>query len=140
MAHDAEIGAAVASDSEGFMRFLESKIVIHYIITTGEPPANSNVLLEDKNCETSCEFHAASASALGTQDRPRSGIFWEPMDIQHVARVAKVSTATVSRVLNASPKVKPSTVERVKKVIDELHYVPNTSAQICAWAAASYSG
>ncbi len=52
-----------------------------------------------------------------------------PMDIQEVARRANVSTATISRVLNGSTKVKPSTFERVKKIIDDLHYVPNTSAR-----------
>ncbi len=51
------------------------------------------------------------------------------MDIQEVARRANVSTATISRVLNGSSKVKPETFERVKKLIEELHYVPNTSAR-----------
>jgi len=51
------------------------------------------------------------------------------MDIQEVARIAGVSTATISRVLNRSPKVRPATYERVKRVIDELNYVPNTSAR-----------
>lgn len=51
------------------------------------------------------------------------------MDIQEVARLAKVSTATVSRVLNGSPKVRPITAKRVQRVIDEMNYVPNTSAR-----------
>lgn len=51
------------------------------------------------------------------------------MDIQQVARLADVSTATVSRVLNNSPKVKAATFQRVKQAIDDLHYVPNTSAR-----------
>ncbi len=51
------------------------------------------------------------------------------MDIQEVARLAKVSTATVSRVLNGSSKVRPITAKRVQRVIDELNYVPNTSAR-----------
>jgi DNA-binding LacI/PurR family transcriptional regulator len=51
------------------------------------------------------------------------------MDIQEVARRARVSTATVSRVLNRSAKVRPVTAERVQRVIDELHYIPNTSAR-----------
>jgi DNA-binding LacI/PurR family transcriptional regulator len=51
------------------------------------------------------------------------------MDIQEVARRARVSTATVSRVLNRSKKVRPGTAERVQRVIDELNYVPNTSAR-----------
>lgn len=51
------------------------------------------------------------------------------MDIQQVAKHAGVSTATVSRVLNGSPKVRKETSERVRRVIDELNYVPNTSAR-----------
>ena len=51
------------------------------------------------------------------------------MDIQQVAKRAGVSTATVSRVLNGSPKVRKETSERVRRVIDELNYVPNNSAR-----------
>jgi DNA-binding LacI/PurR family transcriptional regulator len=52
------------------------------------------------------------------------------MDIVTVARRAGVSTATVSRVLNGSPKVREITAERVRKTIEELNYLPNTSARI----------
>jgi DNA-binding LacI/PurR family transcriptional regulator len=51
------------------------------------------------------------------------------MDIQEVARRANVSAATISRVLNGSDKVKAATRERVRKIIDDLHYVPNPSAR-----------
>lgn len=51
------------------------------------------------------------------------------MDIQQVARQAGVSTATVSRVLNGSSKVREETSERVRQIIAELNYVPNTSAR-----------
>lgn len=51
------------------------------------------------------------------------------MDIVAVARRAGVSTATVSRVLNASTKVRPATAERVRSAIAELNYVPNHSAR-----------
>ena len=51
------------------------------------------------------------------------------MDIQHVARLANVSTAVVSRVLNDSPKVKPETFQRVKEIIEQANYVPTTSAR-----------
>lgn len=51
------------------------------------------------------------------------------MDISSVARRANVSTATVSRVLNASSKVRESTAVRVRKAIEELDYVPNTHAR-----------
>lgn len=51
------------------------------------------------------------------------------MDIQEVARLAKVSTATVSRVLNNSSKVRASTSAHVKRIVEDLNYVPNTSAR-----------
>lgn len=51
------------------------------------------------------------------------------MDIQEVAKRAKVSTATVSRVLNGSDKVRETTSARVRRVIEELNYVPNSSAR-----------
>jgi DNA-binding LacI/PurR family transcriptional regulator len=51
------------------------------------------------------------------------------MDILSVARRAGVSTATVSRVLNSSNKVREDTAARVRIAIQELQYVPNTSAR-----------
>lgn len=51
------------------------------------------------------------------------------MDIVTVARHAGVSTATVSRVLNSSNKVREATAARVRASIQELQYVPNTSAR-----------
>ena len=45
--------------------------------------------------------------------------------IGEVADLARVSVATVSRVLNNSPKVKEETRQAVKAAIEELHYVPN---------------
>jgi LacI family transcriptional regulator len=51
------------------------------------------------------------------------------MDIKEVAKRAKVSTATVSRVINNLPSVRPSTHAHVMRVIEKLNYVPNTSAR-----------
>jgi LacI family transcriptional regulator len=51
------------------------------------------------------------------------------MDIQQVAKRAGVSTATVSRVLNGSNKVREKTSEHVRRVIAEFNYVPNNSAR-----------
>src|ERR1700733_76380 len=51
------------------------------------------------------------------------------MDIVSVARRAGVSTATVSRVLNSSNKVREDTAARVRIAIQELQYIPNTSAR-----------
>lgn len=49
--------------------------------------------------------------------------------MEDVARVAAVSTATVSRVLNTPELVAPETAERVKRVIASLGYKPNVFAQ-----------
>src|ERR1700679_697999 len=46
-----------------------------------------------------------------------------------VARLAGVSTATVSRVLHGQDRVRDSTRERVTQVIEELGYVPDGAAQ-----------
>ena len=45
------------------------------------------------------------------------------MSIKKIAKLAGVSTATVSRVLNGSDKVKEQTAEKVLKVADELNYM-----------------
>jgi DNA-binding LacI/PurR family transcriptional regulator len=51
------------------------------------------------------------------------------MNIKEVAKRARVSTATVSRTINNSEKVKPGTAERVRKAIEELNFYPNTHAR-----------
>lgn len=48
--------------------------------------------------------------------------------IAEVAQRAQVSKATVSRVLNGKPDVDASTAQRVRKVIDEIGYVPSARA------------
>lgn len=54
------------------------------------------------------------------------------MNLEQVARRAKVSTATVSRVLNNASVVKSSTRARVVKAIEELRYHPNLHARSLA--------
>lgn len=54
------------------------------------------------------------------------------MNLEQVARRAKVSTATVSRVLNNASVVKTSTRARVVKAIEELKYHPNLHARSLA--------
>lgn len=49
--------------------------------------------------------------------------------IYDVAREAKVSMATVSRVVNGNPNVKPVTRDRVNEVIKRLNYRPNAVAR-----------
>ena len=54
------------------------------------------------------------------------------MNLEEVARRAKVSTATVSRVINNASVVKSSTRSRVVKAIEELRYHPNLHARSLA--------
>jgi len=54
------------------------------------------------------------------------------MNLEQVARRAKVSTATVSRVLNNASVVKTTTRARVIKAIEELKYHPNLHARSLA--------
>lgn len=49
--------------------------------------------------------------------------------IYDVARESGVSMATVSRVVNGNPNVKPSTRKKVSDVIDRLNYRPNAVAR-----------
>lgn len=51
------------------------------------------------------------------------------VSINEVARRADVSIATVSRVFNGIPSVRAETRRRVRQVIDELGYTPNTAAR-----------
>jgi DNA-binding LacI/PurR family transcriptional regulator len=50
------------------------------------------------------------------------------MDMRGIAKLAGVSSATVSRVINKSSTVRPETAERVQRVIAELKFFPNSSA------------
>jgi DNA-binding LacI/PurR family transcriptional regulator len=56
------------------------------------------------------------------------------MTLQEVARKARVSTATVSRVLNNPDSVKSTTRARVLKIVQELKYSPNQHARGLAGA------
>src|SRR4026208_1666584 len=49
--------------------------------------------------------------------------------LDEVARVAGVSRATVSRVVNGSPKVSPDVRRTVERAIARLGYVPNPAAR-----------
>ena len=49
--------------------------------------------------------------------------------IYDIAREAGVSAATVTRVLNGSPNVRPATREKVQQVIDARGYAPSTAAR-----------
>lgn len=50
------------------------------------------------------------------------------LSIREIAKLAGVSSATVSRVLNGSSLVTEETSQRIQKIIQELNFVPNNSA------------
>jgi len=52
----------------------------------------------------------------------------EPMNIRRIAKIAGVSSATVSRVINGSSLVKSATAARVQRLIDDLQFVPDNNA------------
>ncbi len=51
------------------------------------------------------------------------------MNIKAVAKLAQVSTATVSRTINDSTKVTPETAKRVREAIEALNFYPDTNAR-----------
>ena len=62
------------------------------------------------------------------------------LTIQRVAELANVSKATVSRVLNNYPHVRPEVRERVQRVISETGYQPNNIARLLASDRSSIIG
>jgi len=54
------------------------------------------------------------------------------MNIREIARRARVSHSTVSRIINGIETVDPALVRRVQKVIDEVGYRPNHQARALA--------
>ena len=56
--------------------------------------------------------------------------------VKDIAKLAGVSTATVSRVINARSTVSPGARTAVITAIDQLHYIPNRNASELALIAA----
>ena len=52
-----------------------------------------------------------------------------PVNIYDIAKIAGVSIATVSRVVNDSPRVSEKTKRRVRAVMEEYQYTPNVFAR-----------
>ncbi len=55
-----------------------------------------------------------------------------PITVEEIAKLAGVSRATVSRVVNHHPNIRPEVRERVQRVITEHNYHPNRAAQSLA--------
>lgn len=48
--------------------------------------------------------------------------------INHIAQVANVSKSTVSKVINDSPTISDATKNRIRQIMKELNYIPNSLA------------
>ncbi len=62
------------------------------------------------------------------------------MDMRAIAKIAGVSSATVSRVISGSSLVRTATAERVRRVVDEWKYVPNGSASTLKYGRSNSYG
>ena len=60
---------------------------------------------------------------------PGGGRMEIDMNIYDIAKLSGVSIATVSRVVNGSPKVSGQTREKVLAVMEEYNYTPNVFAR-----------
>ena len=60
--------------------------------------------------------------------------------MREIAKIAGVSSATVSRVINGSKLVRPETAERVRKVIEDRKFIPNGSATTLKYGRSSSYG
>lgn len=49
--------------------------------------------------------------------------------VKDVAKKAKVSPSTVSRVINDHPSISDDTKQKVRKIMDEMGYFPNITAR-----------
>jgi len=67
-------------------------------------------------------MNSADCIADSSDRKPR-------MTLREVAKRANVSIATVSRTINREPSVSPSLARRVRRVIEEIGYYPNTHAR-----------
>jgi len=68
----------------------------------------------------------AGAAGTGRRNGARGG---KSVSLRDVARMAKVSVATVSMVLNDNPRISRATHLRVQRLMDRMGYQPNRLAQ-----------
>jgi DNA-binding LacI/PurR family transcriptional regulator len=62
------------------------------------------------------------------------------MNIKAVAKLAGVSTATVSRTINGTARISPKTEERVRRAIKSLNFYPDTNARALGSGRSSLYG
>lgn len=64
----------------------------------------------------------------------------KPISMVDISRMAGVSVATVSRVINQNGRYSPETEKRVKDIIAQYHYTPNMTAKRLRTKAANFIG
>src|SRR5215213_5012167 len=72
---------------------------------------------------------AVPANPVGLTPAVTGAVAGQKISMREVARLAKVSVATVSMVLNDNPRISRATHMRVQRLIDRLGYRPNRLAQ-----------
>jgi LacI family transcriptional regulator len=88
------------------------------------------LICRDKAIASSCrEFSAERRRARTSPSKRKHLISKKKATINDVARLAGVSKKTVSRVINNEPNVGARTLSKVRKVIEQLNYVPNPQAR-----------
>ena len=75
------------------------------------------------------ELPQAMPSGSDDGRHPATTVADRGVTMDEVARVAGVSQATVSRVVNGNPRVSPETKVRVERTIERLKFVPNVAAR-----------
>jgi len=87
---------------------------------------SSTTNLNRRPVESASTVALASLPASGKQRAFRDG---KALSLRDVAKLAEVSVATVSMVLNDNPRISRATQMRVQQVIDKTGYRPNRLAQ-----------
>ena len=75
---------------------------------------------------------SATAAGVDASPEPHEGRTARRVTLDDIAIVAGTSIATVSRALQGSPRVAPSTRERIEKVAEQLGYRANIAASLLA--------
>ncbi|HYO08712.1 MAG TPA: LacI family DNA-binding transcriptional regulator [Tepidisphaeraceae bacterium] len=78
---------------------------------------------------TLANLNPAAAALAPQKKRPRAPRRTKAVRLVDVARLAGVSTATVSMVVNNHPRISPTTQRRVRRAVEKLGYRPNFSNQ-----------
>jgi LacI family transcriptional regulator len=98
-------------------------------VTAGAPDAVTAGAVDTGSDDAHSRAPLAGPLPVPRQPIAASRTAASPVTLYDVARLAGVSTATVSRVVHGQDRVADATRARVRQIIDELGYVPDGAAQ-----------